>query len=35
MRLLNTMRDEQEKALQDINDEQKATKDMSGRKLEK
>ena len=35
MRLLNTMRDEQKKALQDINDEQKATKDMFGRELEK
>ena len=35
MRLLNTMRDEQKKALQDINDEQKATKDMFGRELKK
>ena len=35
MRLLNTMRDEQKKALRDINDEQKATKDMFGRELEK
>ena len=35
MRLLNTMRDEQKKALQDINEEQKATKDMFGRELEK
>ena len=29
------MSDEQKKALQDINDEQKATKDMFGRELEK
>ena len=35
MRLLNTMIDEQKKALQDINDEQKATKDMFRRELEK